>query len=208
MVEMEAPQVIHSAPLLHGLQTHWLLNLTRWATQEVVRAVIGLGGAAVSRGALGPDTLASLGRYLAELRSPCTCSDWCINVVKDDKHKHNLVFFHPETQMHLALHPGSEGSFAIHSPSANATTIDKDGAAQYADSAVLFCRFRQLVCRTPLPEGRYLFGNWTIVCKPKLFTCLEVHHSALAGTRFKIAMSQKGSSTFSNVSGQGSLLSQ
>lgn len=170
------------------------------APQEVVRGVVTIGGAAVPMGS-------TLLAYLTELRSPCTCSDWCINVVKDEARRHNLVLYHAQTHVHIALHPDSDGMVSMHSPTVNATDISADGLMAHAPSAVLFCRFRKLVCRTQLPEGRYDFGAWTIVCHPKLFTCLEVVHKELGNTRFRISMSQVGSATHTSVLGRGKLLS-
>jgi hypothetical protein len=171
------------------------------APQEIVRAVVTIGSSAVTMSA-------RLECYIRELRSPCRVGDWCINVVKDDSRKHNIVLYHTEKEVYIGLHPESGGTFALHSPNVHATNVSKDGGQQHAPSAVLFCRFRKLVCRQPLPEGRYVFGQWTISCRPSIFSCLEIHHSGLTDTKFKLTLSAQGSATFTNCRGKSTLLAR
>lgn len=197
--EAKAGSTKHSSWVAQRALIHLLVDAE--APQEIVRAVVTIGGDAVAMSA-------RLARYISELRSPCRVGDWCINVVKDDSRRHNLVLYHAAKEVYIGLHPESGGSFALHSPNVHATIVSKDGGQQHAASAVLFCRFRKLVCRQPLPEGRYVFGQWTITCRPSIFTCLEVHHSFLADMKFKLSLSAQGSATFTNCTGRSTLLAR
>ena len=45
-----------------------------------------------------------------------------------------------------------------------------------------------LTCSVRMGAGKHTFGDWTIICNPTTFVCLDIRHAGHAGTQFKLAL--------------------
>ena len=45
-----------------------------------------------------------------------------------------------------------------------------------------------LTCSVRMIAGKHTFGDWTKICNPTTFVCLDIRHAGHAGTQFKLAL--------------------